>query len=623
MTRDRGAIRGWAVLGGGLVLLAGAVAWRSEHRAASFALPGRLPVDRVVAELAAVLPDSSGVRQAPLAPRRGLLASAGPRDALIAPPGSRLPLRLRVPPEAVLAFSVGVEGDGAKDRRAAGVRFRILVDGVERFARVVNPAARRADRVWFDEQVDLSGEAGREVEIVFATDVPGSGTPGGTPGWSGVRVVERHWRARQPADPSTPNVLVLLVDTLRADRLGCYGGVPSPSPTLDALAARGALFEQNVAHAPWTMPSTASILTGLYPPAHGVTGDRGQTLRDDLLSLAEAAEEHGITTVAVSTNPLVSRGTNFAQGFETFVELDIETRREGGEVVKTPTSAAAVNDVFLRWLRSNRAHRFLAYLHYMEPHHPYTPPPHLRPPAPPGIRRRVAAGRLDPWQAAMRAPVPFQLPAPELEHVRRLYDAEIRAWDEQLAVLLRGLDARSTVIVVTADHGEAFQEHGRLQHGFHLYDELLRVPLVIAGPGIPVRRVGVQTMGVDVFPTVAALLGMPVAADLPGRDVLVVDTDRPAFSMTLGGRLPDGRGGEIVSVRTPGTKLIWASTLGHYQLFDLVRDPGEREDRWGDGAAAPALAHLLAEWRAAAPAPASAPAAPGFEERLRALGYVD
>src|SRR5438552_8654050 len=89
------------------------------------------------------------------------------------------------------------------------------------------------------------------------------------------------------------------------------------------------------------------------------------------------------------------------------------------------------------------------------------------------------------------------------------------------------------------------------------------------------------------------------------------------------GCLPDGRGGEIVSVRTPATKLIWAPALGHYQLFDLVRDPGEREDRWGDGASAPALAHLLAEWRAAAPEPPAATAGPGFEERLRALGYLD
>jgi len=97
----------------------------------------------------------------------------------------------------------------------------------------------------------------------------------------------------------------------------------------------------------------------------------------------------------------------------------------------------------------------------------------------------------------------------------------------------------------------------------------------------------------------------------------------PSSSMTLGGRLPDGRGGEIVSVRTPATKLIWALAPGHYQLFDLVRDPGEREDRWGDGAGAAVLARLLAEWRDAAPAPAAATAAPGFEERLRALGYLD
>src|SRR5204863_250515 len=177
--RNGGRIHRRAVVVGGLVLLAGASAWW-WHRPATFALPDRLPVDRVVAELAAALPDSSGVRRAPLAPRRGLLARAGPRDALIVAPGSRLPLRLRVPAEAVLAFSVGVEGDESKDRRAAGVRFRVLVDGVERFARVVNPAARRADRVWFDEQVDLSAEAGREVEVVFATDAAGAGTPAGT-----------------------------------------------------------------------------------------------------------------------------------------------------------------------------------------------------------------------------------------------------------------------------------------------------------------------------------------------------------------------------------------------------------------------------------------------------------
>src|SRR5438046_1969711 len=143
MTQCRGRPRVRSVVAGGLALLAGATAWW-WHRAATFALPGRLPVDRVAADLAAALPESSSVRQAPLAPRRGLLASAGPRDALIVAPGSRLPLRLRVPAEAMLTFSVGVEGDESKDRRGAGVRFRVLVDAVAGSARVVTLAPRAA-----------------------------------------------------------------------------------------------------------------------------------------------------------------------------------------------------------------------------------------------------------------------------------------------------------------------------------------------------------------------------------------------------------------------------------------------------------------------------------------------
>src|SRR5206468_12353057 len=119
---------------------------------------------------------------------------------------------------------------------------------------------------------------------------------------------------------------------------------------------------------------------------------------------------------------------------------------------------------------------------------------------------------------------------------------------------------------------------------------------------------------------VAALLGLPVPAGLPGRNVLASGTERPAFSMTLGGRLLDGRGGEIVSVRTPEAKLIWAPNLGHYQLFDLVRDPGEREDRWGDGTAAAALARLLSEWRAPGPPPPPPPAGPGVGGRPPGAG---
>lgn len=614
----------------GLALAAGAAAlwwWTAARGLPTFDLPDRLPIHTVVAELASVLPADTTARVGPLAPRHGLLANAGARAAVIAPPGTSLPLRLRLPAGALLEFSVGVERKGPKNPDAAGIRFAVQVNGIERWARIVNPEAHHDDRIWFDQQIDIQAEAGRDSEIIFATEAVGPGPAAGIPGWSGVRVVARRWRSRQAAEPAHPNVLVLLVDTLRADRLGCYGAAPSNSPTLDRLASRGTLFEHAVAHAPWTLPSAATLLTGLHPPEHGALGEEGQVLRTELLTLAEAAAAAGVTTFGVSANPLVSRGTNFAQGFETFVDLDREARRERGRLLHSPAGAADVNATFLRWLARNHRYRFLAYLHYMDPHHPYEPPAHLRPQAPPGVRRRVAAGRLDPWGAAIRAPTPFQLPAAELAHVRRLYDGEVRGWDEELARLLAALDRLgvldTTVILVTSDHGEGFQEHGRLQHGMHLYDELLRVPFIVVGPGIAARRVAEQAQGIDVFPTVAGLLDLPPPAGLPGRNVLTPGATRPAFSMTRSGRLPDGRRAEIVSVRTPAAKLIWAPSAEYYEFYDLTRDPGEQVNRWGTSAAGPALAETLARWRsAAAEAPPAAPD-PTFRERLRALGYAE
>jgi arylsulfatase A-like enzyme len=234
----------------------------------------------------------------------------------------------------------------------------------------------------------------------------------------------------------------------------------------------------------------------------------------------------------------------------------------------------------------------------MEPHEPYTPPSHLRPPAPEGIRPALAAGRLEKWLPALRTPAGFHPSPAELTHLRRLYDAEVRAWDDELAVLLAALSARklldSTVVLVTADHGEEFHEHGRLTHGFHLFDELVRVPLVVRGPGIPVGRVAEQTMGIDLFPTIAAILGLPPPAGLPGQNLLATRDMRPAFSMTLSGRLPDGTAAELVALRTPQAKLIWAPIRGHYQLYELERDPAEMVDRWSASGDARSLAEALA-----------------------------
>jgi arylsulfatase A-like enzyme len=592
-----------------------------------FHLPAEIRLDAVLADLSAGFEHAAVTEEAAGAPVHpgGIQptphfgdASGGFRRAIVAPPRSRVHFAVHVPRDAALHFSTGVEAH----ERGAGVRLRVTVDGREVWARTLDPAARRRDRRWFDERIDLAPWAGRDAEIVLATEAVGDG-PTGTPGWSHVRLVRESRRARQSASAGAPSVLVVLVDTLRADHLGCYGAAPSPSPVVDRLAAGGLVFEHAVAQSSWTMPSVATLFTGLHPRSHGVVGASADGasaasdpgfLADALPTLAEHAEAAGITTVGVSASPLVSRATNLARGFETFVEFGWDRAR------KDWPPAAEVNARFLRWLEQNRGLRFLAYLHYMDPHDPYTPPAALRPPAPAGVRPEVAAGQIDPLARRPGAP----LTSAEVGHLRRLYDAEIRAWDAELGTLLDALAAQGPIVVVTADHGEEFLEHGRLKHRVHLYDELLHVPLVIAGPGVRPGRVAEQVQGIDFFPTLAGLLGTAPPRDLPGNDLLAARPEAPAFSETLYGLMPDGATTPIVSLRTAAWKLIHAPALGRWELYDLVRDPAERQDRFASAPEGAALAQLLAAWEAAAPAPPRAEGHdPALGEKLRALGYVD
>ena len=574
------------------------------------------------------LPPEAGVREGRVRPGDPL-RGAGPRRVLLAPPGTRVRWEVAAPAGAVLRLAFGVEGSGERDPGVSGIHFAIRVDGREVLSRDVNPAARRRDRRWFEERLALPA-VDRPLAIELVTEaVDASRPPAGTAGWSQVRIVRETTRPRQAA--GAPNVLVLLVDTLRADRLGCYGARPSPSPTLDRLAAAGVVFERATAQSSWTMPSMASLFTGLHPRSHGAWGSRSRVEDDDatgqLLALgavtwAEEAARAGITTVGFSANPLVSRDTNLAQGFETFVELPWDA--EG----RNWTPAATVNRFFLDWLAANRGLRFVAHLHYMEPHDPYTPPRADRPPVPANVRGPVADG----WIRQLANQVNWgrtpPLPADEIAYLLGLYDGEIREWDAELARLLVGLDALgvrdSTLVVVTADHGEEFQEHGRLTHGSHLYDETVRVPLVIAGPGIQPERRADLAQGIDLFPTLAMRLGLATPAGLPGRDLFAGRDATPAFAETVRGIAPDGSRIELLSVRRDGWKLVRTPALGRMELYDLTRDPGERENRWGAAPEGEALAALLAAFEASAPPPPRARGGDaGLHEKLRALGYAE
>jgi arylsulfatase A-like enzyme len=224
-------------------------------------------------------------------------------------------------------------------------------------------------------------------------------------------------------------------------------------------------------------------------------------------------------------------------------------------------------------------------------------------------------------------------PSPEeVSYLEALYDDRIHAWDLAFADLLQGLERiglrDNTVVVVTADHGEQFMEHGNLAHGKQLFDELLRVPLVIAGPGIPSARSAEPVQQVDLLPTVARLLGADVPAGLPGVDVLSgrLPMGRAAFSEILNGIGPHAERVQLVSRRDPHRKVIWAPSLGHYELFDLDDDPTERNDRFASAPDKSVLQNELSSWwRAHDSPPRSRPGRDDLNvvEKLRTLGYVD
>jgi len=259
------------------VLLAAAVCTLVACGRDEFRLPAEIRVEQVVADLSAAFERSTVVEEAPGAPVQlgGIQPtphfgepSGAYRRAIVAPPRSRLRFAVRVPAGGALHFSTAVQAED----HAAGVRFTVSVDGRQVFAHTLDPASRRHDRRWFDERVDLGPWAERDVEIALATEVARTGSPAGTPGWSHVRLVRESRRGRQAAGTGAPSVLVVLVDTLRADHLGCYGADPSPSPVVDRLATGGLVFEHVVAQSSWTMPSVATLFTGLHPRSHGVVG---------------------------------------------------------------------------------------------------------------------------------------------------------------------------------------------------------------------------------------------------------------------------------------------------------------------------------------------------------------
>lgn len=432
---------------------------------------------------------------------------------------------------------------------------------------------------------------------------------------------------QRPAAP--PNVVVVLLDTLRADHLGSYGNGRGLTPFLDQLAARGVRFERAYATSSWTMPSVASLFTGRYPVQHGVHTMQSK-LADGERTLAEALQEKGWATAGFSANLLVGEPHGFGQGFDAYTAFAVEP---GAGKVR----GAALRAHGQRWLDGRRPGAsgppLFLYFQFMEPHAPYEPPEPWRS----RLVRPHAAGEVEAAAEVMEQHKIWNRPPEQIALLASLYDGEVAAADEEVRLLFADLERRgllaNAVVVITADHGEEFGDHGGLSHGFTLFEEQVRVPLLILAPGLTPAVVREPVSLVDVAPTVLALAGVPAPAAIAGRSLVPLLRGEPAPAVDLLAEL------ESMGPRKGLRKHQHALVHGAHkvlrspnpfvapQLFDLAVDPGEQHP--DPPALAGELEALLAALDArrdalaadAAPADDRVTLDEATREKLRALGY--
>lgn len=560
-------------------------------------------------------------------PVRAHRAGAYPLPSLILE-GSTI-VRLPIP-EGPPGRSLVVDLAPTHDSFAGGAAdLRITVGSGERVQETFDLATTvpKRERNWRRHELSLPSEATHLL-------IEGSAPP--TAALAVARLtVEFH----APAPPITrskehPNLVLFVVDTLRADRLHTYGHDRPTSPTLDQLAEEGLVCHRAFSAAAWTLPGTASILTGAAPPRTGVGAVGSASLPHGLDTLAEALQRSGVRTAAFCANPLVAPSAAFDQGFDEFVSARWDMARDLGD----PWNA---------WIRNAGEEQFFLYVHVVEPHYPYMPTEEsceelgIAPPVPadqPDLRVLLRQ-----W---------YETGAGDLETLERLaerqldlYDAEVLDADRVLSRLLDALresgHLEETVVCVTSDHGEEFLEHGWAQHDAQLWAESVQVPLVLWGAGVPEARIHEPMENRHLAATLTRLGGHEPPSSWDSWDILDplgLEALRGggAFSMQEDGWLADPeegmltRMGQSHALRLGPWELLSSPNpidplaVGRVQLFHLVRDP---ERAWDLAAEEPArvrrMQGLVEAWlqRGLEGAPRGLPNMESQQAALEALGY--
>lgn len=368
------------------------------------------------------------------------------------------------------------------------------------------------------------------------------------------------WGCRRSAPSAQPqttlrplNLVLVTIDTLRADRLGCYGYTKIETPNLDALAARGVLFENAVASAPLTPPSHASMFTGQYPYLHGVRNTGGFVLQSSSTTLAEILQEQGWDTAAFIGASVLKKLFGFHQGFSVYDDQMPRPDASGQSREYPERPAGEVVSRAVRWLEAQSGKPFFLWVHVFDPHLPYEPP---------GEFRQKYRGRL--------------------------YDGEVAYVDRELGRLMEAVRKKAppqtTLWAVLSDHGESLGEHGEFTHGVFLYEETLRIPFLLAGPGVPEgKRVAAQARTIDLLPTLLDLMGGAPPDGVQGISLVPAWNDKPVdtaycYAETLFPKMNMGWA-ELRAIRTNRWKYIQAPKP---ELYDLEQDPEETRNVLAD-----------------------------------------
>ncbi len=516
------------------------------------------------------------------------------RPALLAPAGSRFEFPLELSHQTMLTFGIGLkdfvrpiikDASLLRNLRPGPVSFKVSIrssaqerDEETLFQREIQPDRKNPGETEF-VRLDLSRWSGRKVDLILRTEKgDGNDDPKKEKGnfhigyWASP-VIDDHIRG----GPSRPNIILLVIDALRPDHLGCYGYKRLTSPGIDRLAASGVRFERAISQSTWTVSSMASLLPSSYASQHGRVAEYPiKPIPDGVTMLAEYLSKAGYCTSAFVTNPHLSPDLGFHRGFEEHTLLNDW---------QNPT------DMMIQWIRHHENRPFFAFGHYMEPHSLYFP--HKEYDFLPGYQGRILNDPNKFCDLKIYKPgEPFQTKVNvrpgELEKMIALYDGEIRYADETISRLiseLRGRKlARKTLVIITADHGEEFADHGWYFHGYTLYSELTKVPLIFSFPGLlpEGKTISTRVQLVDVMPTILDVAGIDAPSNLAGKSLLPLIRGNkkakrmfessPCFSETA------FRSPYKAAMIKGHFKLIWEEETGRTHLFNLARDPVEKMD---------------------------------------------